>query len=101
MSGQGVANDEHGDRADRIAGPEPRSASHDDRHAEKDHREAVRETRHRGPGALRRLDEAHNASIGAFRGPAGGEEIEGLSDIRHPAHDLLATVALNGDRFAG
>ena len=40
----GGSNDEHGDRADRITGPEPRSAGHDDRHAEKDHREAVRET---------------------------------------------------------
>jgi hypothetical protein len=50
---------------------------------------------------VRRLDEAYNAGIGAFRDPASGEEIEGLSEIRHPAHDWLAIVALNRDRIAG
>ena len=62
--------------------------------------EPVRKPRHGGFRRLSSLDQANDAGIGALGGAMRGAKIEGIADVRHPAHHRLTEVLLHRDRLA-
>ena len=67
--------------------------------AEKDYRETIGEPRHWRLGALRAVDQAHDAGVSAFVGAVRYGEIECLAGVSGPAHHLIASVLLDRDRL--
>ena len=100
IRGQGVAINEHGQRPDRIAAPQPRPAGEHDRQRQERHGEPVGEPRHRRLRGLSGLDQANDAGIGALGGAVGRRQVERVADVRHAAHDRLAGLLLDRDRLA-
>ena len=92
---------QHGDRADRIAAPEPGRRRERDGRREEHHGVAVGEARHRRPRALRGIDQADDARIGALGGAPRGGKLECLAGIHRSAHDGIARLLLHRHRFAG
>ena len=101
ISGQGVATTSTATARIGIGGEPPGAAG--ERHGDGQEHDgvAVGHARHGRARALRRLDQADDAGIGALVGAGGGGEVEGVADIGRAAHDRFAGALLDGQRFAG
>ena len=97
----GCRHDQHGERADRVARPDPGAAGEQQSQGEEPEREAVRHANGRGLALLGLLDEADDRCIGAFRGGTQGDEIEGRADRRRAAQRFVAAPQRDGQGLAG
>ena len=84
---------EHGERADRVAGDEPRGAGDHERDRDEDHRVPVRDADERRLLPLRLLDQPHDAGVRALGGGRDRAEVDGATRVHRAGADLVALRA--------
>ncbi|HMQ64755.1 MAG TPA: hypothetical protein PJ992_00570 [Arachnia sp.] len=96
----GGRHHQHGDGADRVIREPPGGESDRDGHGEKADRPAIGKPRHRRLRALRLLDQADDAGIGAVLCDASRHQVEGLAGVGRAAHGVVSLAQSEGERLA-